>query len=154
MLVNDEIAIGLSDLGANVSLVYYNFCNKLKINKIICGDNNIEMISGTSKLEDVVSLSVKVFETIKTFPFFEIKSDSFKDDLLLGLDFIKEFKLRQDENFIISQGNFENIEMNFQKKIMTTRNETIEALARTERLRIFCPAAETFSKKVNFMSEQ
>lgn len=67
--------------------------------------NNIETIAGTSKSEGSILLPVRIFNITKDFPFFIIKSKSFKDDVLLGLDCIKEFKLCQDENLKIKRNN-------------------------------------------------
>lgn len=109
ILINNKTAIGLYDSGANISLINYNFWKKQNLNKNVSGDKNIETISGISKAEGKITLSVKIYNITKQFSFFIIKSDSFRDDVLLGLDCIKEFKLCQDENLKIWQKNNENI---------------------------------------------
>ena len=53
----------------------------------------------------MVTVPVKIYNITKRFSFFIVKSDSFRDDILLGLDCIKEFKLCQDENLKIWQNN-------------------------------------------------
>lgn len=50
-----------------------------------------------------VNLIIKIGNVKENFSFFIIKSDNFKEDLLLGLDVIQKFRLCQDENFKITQ---------------------------------------------------
>ena len=57
-------------------------------------------------------LKIKIHKLTKIFPFFIIKNESFKDDVLLGLDCIKEFRLSQDENLRIIQVDTENPQVN------------------------------------------
>lgn len=105
MLVNDKPAIGLYDSGANVSLVNYEFWRKLNLDRIISGDKNIKTISGISKHVGVSYLRIRIGKITKKIPFFIVESSSFKDDILLGLDCIKEFKLCQDQELRITQNN-------------------------------------------------
>jgi len=81
----------------------YEFCKKEKMEKGISGGENIEGVSGVAKSEGIVSVLIKIFGIEKRFSFFIVKSRRFKDDLLLGLDLIQAFKLRQDENLKITQ---------------------------------------------------
>lgn len=90
-------AIALYDSGSNISLMNYEFYKKEKMKKGISGGENIEGVSGVAKSEGIVSVLIKIFDIEKYFPFFIVKSRRFKDDLLLGLDLIQPFKLRQDE---------------------------------------------------------
>lgn len=76
-------------------MIKYDLWEKLKVSENISGCRDIKTVSGISKFEGKISLPVQIFEN---FPFFMVKSESFKDDVLLGLDAIKELKLCQDEN--------------------------------------------------------
>lgn len=91
------------DSGSNISLMNYEFYKKEKMKKGISGGKNIEGVSGVAKSEGIVSVLIKIFDIEKYFPFFIVKSRRFKDDLLLGLDIIQTFKLRQDEKLKITQ---------------------------------------------------
>lgn len=102
--MDDKPAIGLYDSGSNISLINYNFLNKKdKIKSIISGDKNIKGVAGIAKSEGTVTLKIKICNIENNFSFFIIKSKTFKEDLLLGLDLIQKFKLCQDENLKITQ---------------------------------------------------
>lgn len=91
----------------------YEFWKRLKIDKkIISGGENIKTISRDSKSEGITTIPVKIWDIEKNFAFFIVKSKSFTEDLLLGLNCIKKFKLSQDENLKISQ-NIKKIEETF-----------------------------------------
>lgn len=77
---------------------------------------NIKTLSGTSKSVGAVAVKIKIGKIIKISKLFIIKSDLFKDDILLGLDIIKEFKLCQDENLKIKQ-NLKKPEINLMKNV-------------------------------------
>uniref|UniRef100_A0A1B6DHM9 Reverse transcriptase domain-containing protein n=2 Tax=Clastoptera arizonana TaxID=38151 RepID=A0A1B6DHM9_9HEMI len=69
-----------------------------------------------------VTLEIEIGNIKENFLFFIIKSDNFKEDLLLGLDCIQKFKLCQDENLKITQ-KYKKEEKVF-KVNMTTKSET------------------------------
>lgn len=71
--------------------------------KIISGGEKIRGVAGITKSKGTVTLKIKICEIEKDFTFFILKNDNFKEDLLLGLDLIQQFKLCQDENLKISQ---------------------------------------------------
>lgn len=91
------------DSGANVSIINYDTVVKLKLNKKISGVNKLNTFAGTTNTLGSINLKTKIFNISNTICFYIVKSDSFHDDILLGLDAIKEFKLCQDENLKISQ---------------------------------------------------
>jgi len=86
-----------------VSLINYDFWKKLKLDKKISGGGNIKTISGISRSEGMITLPVTIFGITRKFTLFIVKSEAFTEDILLGLDCIKEFKLCQDENLRISR---------------------------------------------------
>lgn len=71
--------------------------------KIKRGEENIKSLTGTTKSVGTVDLKLKIGNVVKISPFFILRSDNFKEDFLLGLDVIQQFKLCQDENLKISQ---------------------------------------------------
>lgn len=68
-------------------------------------DNNkiqLKTISGVSVTKGLTRLKLKIFKIEKKIDVFIVENEDFHD-FLIGLDIIKEFKLRQDENLSISQ---------------------------------------------------
>ena len=97
--------------------------------KTISEGENIKGLTGITKAEGTVTLLVEIGNIKENFPFFIIKSKTFKEDLLLGLDLIKKFKLRQDENLRISQKseidkNENSTSANMKKEDILTVNKT------------------------------
>ena len=88
-------------------MVNYNFWKNLGIEKHISGGRNIKTIGGNSKSEGIASVNVTIGKITKPCNFFIVKSPSFKDNVLLGLDCIKAFRLCQDENLKITQAGSE-----------------------------------------------
>lgn len=50
-----------------------------------------------------IDMHLKIFNITKKCSLFVVKNNAFSDDILLGLDIIKEFRLCQDKNLKISQ---------------------------------------------------
>jgi len=73
------------------------------LKNIVSGDENIKGVTGIAKAEGVITLKIKIGNIMSNFSFFIIKSNAFKEDLLLGLDLIQRFKLSQNENLKITQ---------------------------------------------------
>lgn len=107
ILIDNQPAIGLYDSGSNISLINYDYFIKRKLNKNISGGNIIKTISGDSISEGVVSVDVRIFNITEKVKFFIVKSNAFKEDVLLGLDCIKKFKLCQNYDLKISQNHQE-----------------------------------------------
>lgn len=61
------------------------------------------MVSGHDKVSGMVKLKVKDFNKSKFVYLFILDDPNFSSDLLIGLDLIKEFSLRQNENSEIFQ---------------------------------------------------
>lgn len=97
-----------------MSLISYEYFVKRKLDKDISGDGVIKTIAGNSKSEGVVSLKLRIFDITEIIKFFIVKSSSFNENVLLGLDCIKKFKLCQNEHLIISQ--------NLDKKVNVVQN--------------------------------
>jgi len=95
--------VAIYDSGANVSIINYNTILKLKTSKKISGVNKLNTFAGTTNTLGATELKTKIFNIIKTICFYIVKSESFYEDILLGLDAIKDFKLCQDENLKIHQ---------------------------------------------------
>lgn len=73
------------------------------LKKIVSGGENIKGVAGIAKAEGTVTLKIKICNIENNFSFFIIKSNTFKEDLLLGLDLIKKFRLCQNEKLKITQ---------------------------------------------------
>jgi len=106
--------VAIYDSGANVSIINYNTILKLKTSKKISGVNKLNTFAGTTNTLGATELKTRIFNITKTICFYIVKSESFHDDILLGLDAIKDFKLCQDENLKIYQK--EKNEQNFALK--------------------------------------
>jgi len=79
----------------------------------------LKTISGVSVTKGLTRIKLKIFNIEKKVDVFIVENENFHD-FLIGLDIIKEFKLRQDENLIISQKQLQNadmIEINFNEHI-------------------------------------
>ena len=102
-------ARGLYDPGANITMITSTFLHKLKANDIHFANNVInknyayKTMSGEHNSCGIVFLRMKIFEIERISRFFVIDKDNFNYDVLLGLDSILDFRLRQDENLKISQ---------------------------------------------------
>lgn len=67
------------------------------------GGDNLKGITGITKPEGIVYLKTTIHNINEIFPFFIVKNNYFKEDILMGLDLIQKFKLCQDENLNITQ---------------------------------------------------
>lgn len=79
----------------------------------------LKTISGVALTKGLTRIKLKIFNIEKEVDVFIVENENFHD-FLIGLDVIKEFNLRQDENLNISQKQSprENIiEINFNEHI-------------------------------------
>lgn len=91
-----------------------NINNNKDKNKI-----QLKINSGVSVTKGLTRIKLKIFNIEKKVDVFIVENENFHD-FLIGLDIIKEFKLRQDENLIISQKQLQKadmIEINFNEYI-------------------------------------
>lgn len=114
--IEDTPVVAVYDSGANVSIINYDTVEKLKLNKKISGVNKLNTFAGTTNTLGAINLKTKIFNITNTICFYIVKSDSFHDDILLGLDAIKEFKLCQDENLKIFQNDTEKCRLHENRK--------------------------------------
>ncbi|KAK0156700.1 hypothetical protein PV328_012421, partial [Microctonus aethiopoides] len=105
VLIDKNPAVALYDSGSNISLLNYEYWEKNNVKQIISGGENIKGVAGVTKSEGTVTLPITIGNITENFSFYIIKSNHFEEDLLLGLDSIKKFKLCQNENLKISQKN-------------------------------------------------
>ncbi len=105
MLIEDAPSVALYDSGANITLVTSPFLKALGKKIPFSTSYTFNTISGIGKIEGVVELNIQIFNTCKKIKCFVIEKESSDFDLILGLDSIKKFRLRQDENLNISQNN-------------------------------------------------
>jgi len=96
---------GIYDSGSNVSLINSKLI-KIKNRKPNNINNaNLRTINGVEKTSGLITIEIKIFEIEKKVDVFIIDEENFKYDFLIGLDMIKNFKLIQSENLIITQKN-------------------------------------------------
>lgn len=60
-------------------------------------------INGVKKPNGIINIKIKIFDIEKNVDVYVIDDKNFKYNFLVGLDIVKQFKLRQDENLNISQ---------------------------------------------------
>lgn len=101
-MVDGHQAVGLYDSGSNVSLLNFDRW-KLTNMKMMKGRESIQGVTGDAQSLGTVNLKLKICDMEDTHVFYVVQNSNFKEDVLLGLDIIKKFKLCQDENLIISQ---------------------------------------------------
>lgn len=60
-------------------------------------------INGVKRPNGIINIKIKIFDIEKNVDVYVIDDKNFKYNFLVGLDIVKQFKLRQDENLNISQ---------------------------------------------------
>lgn len=117
--MEDKIKIqGIYDSGSQVSLINAKLIKIINNNK----DKNkvqLKTISGVTLTKGLTKIKLKIFNIEKEVDVFIVENEDYHD-FLIGLDIIKEFKLRQDENLNISQKQTQRediIEINFNEHI-------------------------------------
>lgn len=103
VLNNNREVFGIYDSGANVSLINSSLLNINNKKQDTPNRTNIKTINGVKKTNGRIKLNVKIFNIEKEMNAFVIDKENFDFDFLVGLDYIKEFQLIQDENLRISQ---------------------------------------------------
>lgn len=120
--VNDNKVVAIYDSGANVSIINYDTLQRLKLRRKISGIDKLNTFAGPTKTIGSIVLETKIFDVTKPICFYIVSSDTFKGDVLSGLDMIKKFKLCQNENLEIFQA------MKEAKRSITEVKASIDAL--------------------------
>ena len=94
---------GVYDSGSNISLLSMRMAEKLNLTVYTLTDPTFEMISGYGTVLGIAKLEIKIFQIKKEVIVFILNKKDWKNEFLIGLDLIKEFRLRQDENLRITQ---------------------------------------------------
>lgn len=104
LLLNNKTEVsGIYDSGANVSLINSKLL-KIKDKKINDSKSvNLRTINGEKKTNGMIKIKIKIFNIEKFMNVFIVDNKDLNYEFLIGLDCIKEFKLNQDENLIITQ---------------------------------------------------
>lgn len=92
---------GTYDPGSQVSLINSKLI-KIKENRIDKNKIYLKSVNGVTKTKGLITIKIKIFDTEEFVDVFIVENDDFQE-FLIGLDMIKKFKLRQDENLQISQ---------------------------------------------------
>ena len=101
--VNDQREIkGIYDTGANASFINQKIIDQIKAN--IKEDKSMfKTINGKDFTSSRARLKMRINKIEKEIDVYIVRNDNFTYDLILGLDAIREFRLRQDENLRVSQ---------------------------------------------------
>lgn len=100
--INNSPAKGLYDPGSNVTVLMYHALERLKI-KLNEKNFQYRTMSGTSSFMGTSTIKLKIFNIIKPIQVYVYNDKTRNHDILLGLDTIHLFRLKQDENLCISQ---------------------------------------------------
>ncbi len=100
--INTHKAKGLYDGGSNVSILLYNSLKKFNIE---LNEKRIryKTMSGEANFVGTAIINLKIINISQKVKVYIVDKNITNYDLLIGLDIIKLFKLRQDENLEISQ---------------------------------------------------
>lgn len=104
VLINEKINCkGIYDPGSNISLVNYNLLQKYNVPITKINESKFCMVSGIGKVDGAVLLKVQIMNICRTVLVFVIRSDTFHNEFLIGLDLVKIFGLCQNQKLEISQ---------------------------------------------------
>lgn len=87
---------GTYDPGSQVSLINSKLI-KIKENRIDKNKIYLKSVNGVTKTKGLITIKIKIFDKEEFVDVFIVENDDFQE-FLIGLDMIKKFKLRQDEN--------------------------------------------------------
>jgi len=90
------------DSGANISMISYKFLKKIKRNEKF-SKSTFHTVNGVTYVDGTTEITLKVFDIEKKVNVFVTKNINFKYNLLIGLDVISGFGLRQNEKLQIDQ---------------------------------------------------
>lgn len=108
--MNDSLeTVGIYDSGSNVSIINSKLI-KLKKNIYNVNNTNLLTINGVKKTKGMINIKIKIFDIEENMDVYIIDEENFKNEFLIGLDIIKQFKLTQNEDLKISQQTLENQE--------------------------------------------
>lgn len=100
MLLEDKLEVhGTYDPGSQISLINSRL---IKIREKTEDTNKIllKTINGVTHTKGLITMKAKIFDIEEYIDVFIVEKDDF-EDLLIGLDTIKKFRLIQDENLQI-----------------------------------------------------
>ena len=95
-------SVALYDPGANITVITSKFLRELGKKQIpFNSSSTFNTISGTGRIEGIVNLNIQISNISKGTRCFVVNKEKTNYDIILGLDTIKLFQLRQDENLKI-----------------------------------------------------
>ena len=97
-------------------------------------------MSGEANFTGIALIDLKIFNTSRKILVYVVDKENLKYDILLGLDTIKKFKLRQDENLEISQASPDN------PKTINIKNE----IENKPKINIEYDKIDTLSDEINY----
>jgi hypothetical protein len=124
--INDQKEVeGVYDTGANASYINQKIIDQIKAD-IIKDKSIFKTVSGKDFTSSRAKHRMKINKIEKEIDVYIIRNDNFTYDLILGLDAIRKFKLRQDENLRVSQKVGDKEEIIFNKKEFNNVTEYME----------------------------
>jgi hypothetical protein len=100
--VENEYAQALYDPGANITICSYEYFKKLCKKMYIPKSLTYRTMTGEGKIMGTIYVNLKIFNTEKKIRMFVVENSS-RHDVIIGLDSIVAFQLRQDEYCRITQ---------------------------------------------------
>ena len=91
--IQNKKFVAIYDSGSNISLINQNAFQMDQLRNQIFQDNKLlRTISGKAFSKGRAILKIKIGKIFKKIPFYIIKNNNFKFQLLIGLDAIQKFK--------------------------------------------------------------
>jgi hypothetical protein len=115
--INNNKAKAMYDTGSNTTILAYNSLNKFKHVQFKMKPLAFKTMTGEATFLGIALIKLKIFNISKLIPVCVIDKENLEYNLLIGLDTIKNYKLRQDEDLVISQAPLDNNETPDEDKI-------------------------------------
>lgn len=121
---------GIYDPGSNVTVINSKLI-RLKNREKDQHSSTLKSINGRGKTDGLITLKARILDEEKNINAFILESKDFDNDMILGLDTIKNFGLTHDENLNIKKLK-ENIKDNQNKEIIKKEQETEKSIQEYE----------------------
>lgn len=117
--INDQKEVeGVYDSGANASFIHQKIIDQIKQDKSM-----FKSISGKDFTSSRTKLRMKINKIDKEIDVYIVLNDNVTYDLILGLNVIRKFKLKQDENLRVGQKVGDKEEIIFNRKEERRNNQ-------------------------------
>ena len=103
MFINREKTNGLYDPGSNTTIMPLHVLRNFHNIQFLEKPSVFKTMSGEDQFLGIAKITLQIFSITLPITVWVVNKPNFKYDILLGLDTIKKFRLRQDEFLCISQ---------------------------------------------------